>query len=90
MKTTPKDFDRAQLKQDIRTNVIYFRKARKLSEKELAKKAGVSVLTILHIEDKDKDNESLPHLKTLLKLSKALNLHVSTLFYVPGLQPGRK
>lgn len=88
MKTTPKDFDRAQLKQDIRTNVIYFRKARKLSEKELAKKAGVSVLTILHIEDKD--NESLPHLKTLLKLSKALNLHVSTLFYVPGLQPGRK
>lgn len=88
MKTTPKDFDRAQLKQDIRTNVIYFRKARKLSEKELAKKAGVSVLTILHIEDKD--NESLPHLKTLLKLSTAFNVHISALFCIPGLQPGRK
>ena len=60
MKTTPKDFDRAQLKQDIRANVIYFRKARKLSEMVLAKKGGVSVLTFLHIEVMVID--SLPHL----------------------------
>ena len=61
---------------DLGERLKFFREARKLTQKELAKLAGISQATIAHIEKKSKD----PSVDTLKRLADALDAHVATLF----------
>lgn len=54
----------------------YLRGRRKLSQKDLAKKSGVSQSTIAQIESKRKD----PSITTLRKICKALDVEMAILF----------
>jgi len=57
--------------------ILYFRQERrKLSQSELAKMSGVSQSTIAQIETGRKD----PSISTLLKIAKALDVHMAVLF----------
>lgn len=81
MKTNTVEYvERIALKENIRINVLYYRKKHELTEEGLAEKANVSLMTVLHLEDPE--NESLPQLRTLLKISRALDLHVTALFRI--------
>jgi transcriptional regulator with XRE-family HTH domain len=56
--------------------IVYMRERRKLTQKELAKNAGVSQSTIAQIEKGKKD----PSISSLKKISEALGVHLSVLF----------
>lgn len=61
---------------DLGERLRFFRESRKLTQKDLAKAAGVSQATIAHIEASSKD----PSVETLKKLASALDTHIATLF----------
>lgn len=54
----------------------YLREARNLTQKNMAELAGISQPTVAHIEKGTKD----PSVETLNKISKALDIHIATLF----------
>lgn len=54
----------------------YLRDTRSLTQKDLALQAGLSQATIAHIEKETKD----PSVDTLVKIAKALDIHIATLF----------
>lgn len=57
-------------------NVKQFRKEYKLSQEDLAKKAGITYSTLIKIESGANTN---PTLKTVCKLAKAFNVTVDAL-----------
>ncbi len=57
------------------------REAANISQEELAKKSGVSRMTIVAIENND---EYVTTTKTLLKIAKALNTTVDEIFFANG------
>lgn len=63
------------MKDIIHDNLIRIRTYRQLTQKQLAKKSKVSQATIAQIETGIKS----PSLKTLRKISKALNVSIGTL-----------
>jgi transcriptional regulator with XRE-family HTH domain len=54
----------------------FLRESRKLTQGAMAKLAGLSQATIAHIEKGTKD----PSVETLNKISRALDIHIATLF----------
>lgn len=54
----------------------FLRESRKLTQGAMAKLAGLSQATIAHIEKGTKD----PNVETLNKISRALDIHIATLF----------
>lgn len=72
-------------KSNIRNVLKRYMAARFLDEVQLAVMAKVSVLTIKHILDEE--NESLPTIKTLVKISNALSIRISQFFIVSGMKP---
>ena len=57
-------------------NVKKLRKKHKLSQEEFAKKAGITYSTLIKIESGVNEN---PTIKTVIKLSKALNVPIDEL-----------
>jgi len=63
-------------KSTLAQNIKRLRKQLKLSQEELAKKAGITYSTLIKIESGKNDN---PTIKTLLKIAKALNVKIDDL-----------
>jgi len=63
-------------KSNLAQNIKRLRKQLKLSQEELAKKAGITYSTLIKIESGKNDN---PTIKTLLKIAKALNVKIDDL-----------
>jgi len=63
-------------KSTLAQNIKRLRKQFKLSQEELAKKAGITYSTLIKIESGKNDN---PTIKTLLKIAKALNVKIDDL-----------
>ena len=63
-------------KSTLTQNIKRLRKQLKLSQEELAKKAGITYSTLIKIESGKNDN---PTIKTLLKIAKALNVKIDDL-----------
>jgi len=61
---------------NLAQNIKKFRKRLKLSQEELAKKAGITYSTLIKIESGANDN---PTIKTLKKIADALNVTIDEL-----------
>ena len=63
----------------IGLNITHYRKSRNMTQKQLAKKAGVSIITIANIENINK----LYNIKliTLFDIADALNISADKLFH---------
>lgn len=57
-------------------NIKKLRKKHKLSQEELAKKAGITYSTLIKVESGANDN---PRIKTLMKIAKALEVSIDKL-----------
>jgi len=60
----------------IGKNIRYFRKQQGLKQVELAEKAEISVSYLCEIEN----GQTMPSVKTLIKIAKALNVDFAALF----------
>ena len=70
-----KENDPKEIKERIAKLVDYYQQARsdpKMTDKELAQRAGVAITTVLHI--KDTSFEYLPRLSTIIKIANALGI----------------
>ena len=64
-----------EVKEHIATLVNYYQQERsghKMTDKELAQRAGIALITVLHI--KDTSFEYLPRLSTVIKIVNALEV----------------
>jgi transcriptional regulator with XRE-family HTH domain len=59
-------------------NIKQLRKKYKLSQEELAKKAGITYSTLIKIESGANDN---PTIKTIVKIARALNIKIDDVIY---------
>jgi transcriptional regulator with XRE-family HTH domain len=59
-------------------NIQQLRKKYKLSQEELAKKAGITYSTLIKIESGANDN---PTIKTIVKIARALNIKIDDVIY---------
>ena len=60
----------------LATNIKKFRKKQKISQEDLAKKAGITYSTLIKIESRANEN---PTIRTLKKIADALNVTIDSL-----------
>ena len=63
---------------NLSDRIAHLRKLRNMTQQELADKAGLSQSTIAQIESVNVDKD--PSIETLIKISKALDVHIAILF----------
>lgn len=68
--------DEVTIYKNLGKNIKYLREKAGLTQEKLAEKSGISLDYLGKIEV----NINKPGLKTLIKISKALNIHIKTLF----------